>query len=57
MSYPDNAGRSAPSVPAAPLRTAWIAPRVIVSDLGDARAQTITPGGDGSTPSYGPYGS
>lgn len=38
-------------------RASWVTPRVIVSDLGDARAQTIIPGGDGSTPSYGPYGS
>lgn len=38
-------------------RAAWKTPRVIVSDLGDARANTIIPGGDGSTPSYGPYGS
>lgn len=38
-------------------RAAWKTPRVIVSDLGDARAQTIIPGGDGSVPSYGPYGS
>ena len=38
-------------------RAPWKTPRVIVSDLGDARAQTIIPGGDGSTPSYGPYGS
>lgn len=34
----------------------WMTPRVIVSDLGDARAQ-VDFGGDGSTPSYGPYGS
>lgn len=38
-------------------RAPWKTPQVIVSDLGDARAQTIIPGGDGSTPSYGPYGS
>lgn len=38
-------------------RAPWSTPRVIVSDLGNARAQTIIPGGDGSTPSYGPYGS
>ncbi|HSF12072.1 MAG TPA: hypothetical protein VLA50_03800 [Erythrobacter sp.] len=38
-------------------RAPWVTPRVIVSDLGDARANTIIPGGDGSVPSYGPYGS
>lgn len=38
-------------------RAPWTTPRVIVSDLGDARANTIIPGGDGSVPSYGPYGS
>lgn len=38
-------------------RAPWSTPRVIVSDLGDARANTIIPGGDGSVPSYGPYGS
>jgi len=37
-------------------RAPWTTPRVIVSDLGDARAQTIIPGGDGSVSSY-PYGS
>lgn len=37
-------------------RAPWSTPRVIVSDLGNARAQTDF-GGDGSTPSYGPYGS
>lgn len=37
-------------------RAPWSTPRVIVSDLGDARAQ-VDFGGDGSTPSYGPYGS
>jgi hypothetical protein len=42
----DIAGRRAP----------WVTPRVIVSDLGDARAQTIIPGGDGSVSSYA-YGS
>lgn len=46
------AGSNAPSA-----RAPWKTPRVIISDLGDARAQTIIPGGDGSTPSYGPYGS
>lgn len=38
-------------------RAPWVTPRVIVSDLADARANTIIPGGDGSVPSYGPYGS
>lgn len=38
-------------------RAIWVTPRVIVSDLADARANTIIPGGDGSVPSYGPYGS
>lgn len=37
-------------------RVPWKTPRVIVSDLGDARANTIIPGGDGSVSSY-PYGS
>lgn len=37
-------------------RAPWVTPRVIVSDLGDARAQTIIPGGDGSVSSYA-YGS
>ena len=37
-------------------RAPWVTPRVIVSDLGDARANTIIPGGDGSISSY-PYGS
>lgn len=37
-------------------RAPWSTPRVIVSDLGDARAQTIIPGGDGSISSYA-YGS
>lgn len=32
-------------------RAAWTTPRVIVSDLGDARANTIIPGGDGTNPS------
>ena len=31
-------------------RAPWKTPRVIVSDLGDARAQTIIPGGDGCDP-------
>lgn len=38
-------------------RAPWSTPRVIVSDLVGARANTIIPGGDGSLPSYGPYGS
>lgn len=38
-------------------RAPWSTPRVITSDLGDARASTIIPGGDGSVPGYGPYGS
>ncbi|HEY6964078.1 MAG TPA: hypothetical protein VI407_02585 [Erythrobacter sp.] len=38
-------------------RATWVTPRVIVSDLADARANTIIPGGDGSISSYGPYGS
>lgn len=37
-------------------RAPWVTPRVIVSDLADARANTIIPGGDGSISSY-PYGS
>lgn len=45
------AGRTAPGA-----RAPWKTPRVIVSDLGDARANTIIPGGDGSVSSY-PYGS
>ncbi|WP_143738436.1 hypothetical protein [Erythrobacter colymbi] len=31
-------------------RAIWATPRVIVSDLGDARANTIIPGGDGCDP-------
>lgn len=31
-------------------RAPWKTPHVIVSDLGDARAQTIIPGGDGCDP-------
>lgn len=37
-------------------RAPWTSPRVIVSDLGDARA-SVSNGADGSSPSYGPYGS
>jgi hypothetical protein len=37
-------------------RAPWKTPRVIVSDLGEARAQTIIPGGDGSDNGYA-YGS
>lgn len=42
------------SVPA--VRAPWTSPRVIVSDLGDARS-TVSAGADGSSPSYGAYGS
>lgn len=37
-------------------RAVWTSPRVIVSDLGDARAN-VSNGADGSSPTYGPYGS
>ncbi len=37
-------------------RAPWVTPRVILSDLGDAKAN-VDFGGDGSVPSYGPYGS
>ena len=37
-------------------RAPWTSPKVIVSDLGDARS-TVSNGADGSSPSYGPYGS
>lgn len=42
--------------PACVARAPWKTPRVIASDLGDARADTIIPGGDGSISGY-PYGS
>jgi len=51
---PDDHGASQPL---SRQRAKWMTPRVIMSDLADARAQTIIPGGDGSVPSYGPYGS
>jgi hypothetical protein len=57
MSKQPYADAGTPSKLSALQRAQWVTPRVIVSDLGDARAQTIIPGGDGSTPSYGPYGS
>jgi hypothetical protein len=44
------------SEPTTRQRTAWVAPSVIVSHLGDARAN-LDVGGDGSVPTYGPYGS
>jgi len=37
-------------------RAAWTSPRVIVSDLGDARGSAIIPGADGSSSGY-TYGS
>jgi hypothetical protein len=36
-------------------RAPWATPRVIVSDLGDARADTIIPGGDGVDPVFTSY--
>jgi len=57
MSIPSSANLGTSLEPTVRQRAPWVAPQVIVSDLGDARAQTIIPGGDGSTPSYGPYGS
>lgn len=43
---------------AAERRAAWTTPRVIVSDLGDARSGQMMAGPDGSNQTYGtPYGS
>lgn len=39
-----------------PPRAAWSTPRVIASELRSARAH-VGHGHDGSSPSYGPYGS
>jgi hypothetical protein len=36
-------------------RAQWETPRVIVSDLGDAQANTIIPGGDGCDPVFVTY--
>lgn len=36
-------------------RAQWSTPRVIVSDLGNARADTIIPGGDGVDPIFPSY--
>jgi hypothetical protein len=36
-------------------RAPWMTPRVIVSDLSDARANTIIPGADGTDPIYTTY--
>lgn len=36
-------------------RAAWSTPRVIVSDLADAQANTIIPGGDGCDPIFVSY--
>lgn len=45
------AGKVAPGT-----RAPWSTPRVITSDLGDARASSVIPGGDGSLSGY-VYGS
>lgn len=50
--YERKADQVEPRSPLAP----WTSPKVIVSDLGDARS-TVSNGADGSSPSYGPYGS
>jgi S-adenosylmethionine synthetase len=42
--------QSTPRSDASGRRAPWITPRVIVSDLADARANTIIPGGDGCDP-------
>lgn len=36
-------------------RATWSTPRVIVSDLADAQANTIIPGGDGCDPIFVTY--
>jgi hypothetical protein len=50
-----NSGLAAAAKPVSGTRAAWTTPRVIVSDLGDARANSIIPGGDGCDPVFVSY--
>jgi len=58
MAHHANASFSAPSERPVRQRMAWDQPRVIVSDLSNARSGSMQPGADASNPTYGtPYGS